>query len=62
MAALGYGLDPHKLTEVLNSLQNNCNNIEEVSYNPDQVIVWCVVCACVACVWCVCVVSAVVLS
>jgi hypothetical protein len=39
MAALGYGLDPHKLTEVLNCLQDNCNNIEEVSYNPDQVCV-----------------------
>lgn len=37
MAALGYMLDPHRLTEVLNSLQEKCNNIEEVSYNPDQV-------------------------
>jgi len=36
MAALGYMLDPHRLTEVLNSLQEKCNNIEEVSYNPDQ--------------------------
>jgi len=37
MAALGYALDPHKLTQVLNSLQDKCSNIEEVSYNPDQV-------------------------
>jgi hypothetical protein len=39
MAALGYALDPNKLTQVLNSLQEKCNNIEEVSYNPDQVCV-----------------------
>ena len=37
MAALGYALDPNKLTQVLHSLQAKCNNIEEVSYNPDQV-------------------------
>lgn len=49
MAALGYALDPNKLTQVLNSLQEKCNNIEEVSYNPDQV------CVCVyTCRFCVC--------
>ena len=36
MAALGYSLDPYKLTQVLNSLQGKCNSIEEVSYHPDQ--------------------------
>jgi len=36
MAALGYGLDPHKLTELLHKAQETSASVEEVSYNPDQ--------------------------
>ena len=38
MTALGYGLDPHKLTQVLNSLPEKSTYIEEVAYNPEQVL------------------------
>jgi len=36
MAAVGSALDPHRLTELLNEMQQKSKAVEEVSYNPEQ--------------------------
>eukprot|EP00293_Proteomonas_sulcata_P009094 CAMPEP_0184306380 /NCGR_PEP_ID=MMETSP1049-20130417/15390_1 /TAXON_ID=77928 /ORGANISM="Proteomonas sulcata, Strain CCMP704" /LENGTH=284 /DNA_ID=CAMNT_0026618623 /DNA_START=93 /DNA_END=947 /DNA_ORIENTATION=+ len=36
MAAVGYALDPHRLTEMLRQMQRSQDSIEDVQYNPEQ--------------------------
>ncbi|KAJ1491035.1 hypothetical protein T484DRAFT_1934126 [Baffinella frigidus] len=36
MGALGYGLDPHRLTDLLLTIQRTTNCVEDVAYNPEQ--------------------------